>query len=270
MTGGGRWLRTIAGGLLILWSVAPLVPLGIWSFARGWRFPDVVPRTLTLDAWRFALSDASGVLGSLWISVVISALVTGLALIIGLPAGRALGLNRFRGKAMVQAAVLAPLILPGIVIALGLHGVFLRMGLTNSVAGVVLVHLVPTLPYMILVMAGVFARYDPAHEQQARSLGATALQTLWHVTLPAILPGILVASLFTFLISWSQFVLTLMIGGGRVTTLPLLLYGFATAGRNDLTGAIAIIYILPGILAVLATVRHVSGRSAAIAHAGRA
>jgi putative spermidine/putrescine transport system permease protein len=270
MTRQGHLFRTIAVGLLVLWSLAPLVPLVIWSFARGWRFPEVLPTTLTLDAWRFALSDASGVLGSLGLSLAVSAMVTALALMIGLPAGRALRLRQFRGKAIVEAIVLAPLILPGIVIALGLHGVFLRLGLTNSVAGVVLVHLVPTLPYMILVMAGVFARYDPAFEDQARSLGASPRQTLWHVTLPAVLPGILVGSLFTFLISWSQFILTLMIGGGRVTTLPLLLFGFATSGRNDLTGAIAVIYVLPGIIAVLVTARHVSGRPAAIAHAGRA
>jgi putative spermidine/putrescine transport system permease protein len=111
-------------------------------------------------------------------------------------------------------------------------------------------------------MAGIFSNYDVAFEEQARSLGASGIKTFWYVTLPAILPGIIVGGLFAFLISWSQYILTLLIGGGRVVTLPLLLFNFATSGRNDITGAIAMIYILPGILILVLTARHLSGRSA--------
>jgi putative spermidine/putrescine transport system permease protein len=141
----------------------------------------------------------------------------------------------------------------------GLHGVFIGLGLTGTIWGVILVHLIPALPYMILVLAGVFANFDPAFEIQARSLGATPAQVFWHVTLPAILPGLLVAMLLVFLVSWSQYLLTLMIGGGRVVTLPMLLFNFATSGRNDIAGAIALIYILPSILLLGATARRVTG-----------
>ncbi len=270
MTLAGRTFRRVTIWGLALWSVLPLVPLVIWSFARGWRFPDILPADTSLSAWRFAWSDASGVLASLGLTAGIAAATTLAALVIGLPAARVLGMHDFRGKLLVQTLFLVPVLVPGIAIALGLHGVFLVLGLTNSIFGVVLVHLVPALPYMILILAGVFAAHDADFEDQARSLGASALQTLWHVTLPAILPGIVVACLFTFLISWSQFLLTLMIGGGRVVTMPLLLFGFATSGRNDLTGAIALIYILPGIVILLATSRFLSGRPAAIAGLGRA
>jgi putative spermidine/putrescine transport system permease protein len=125
--------------------------------------------------------------------------------------------------------------------------------------------LIPTLPYMTLVMAGVFANYDPAYEAQAQSLGASRAQVFRHITLPAILPGIITGALFAFLVSWSQYLLTLVIGGGRVQTLPLLLFTFATSGRNDVTGAIALIYILPGLLIIALTARHLTGRSPALA-----
>ena len=65
--------------------------------------------------------------------------------------------------------------------------------------------------------------------------------------------------LLVFLVSWSQYLLTLMIGGGRVVTLPMLLFNFATSGRNDIAGAIALIYILPSILLLGATARRVTG-----------
>lgn len=261
--------RALTGVFLIVWLVLPLIPLAIWSFARGWYFPDILPQVWTLSAWDYALSDASGVLGSLWLTIGIALAATGLSILVGVPAGRALGLYRFRGKEVIELLILAPVIVPGIAVVLGIHSVFISIGLTNTVTGVVLVHLIPTLPYMILVMSGIFANFDPSFEAQARSLGAGPVQTFWYVTLPAILPGIIVGGLFAFLVSWSQYILTLMIGGGRVVTLPLLLFNFATSGRNDITGAIGIIYILPGILILILTARHLSGRSGAVGGFGR-
>lgn len=259
----------MTGAFLVVWLVLPLLPLAIWSFARGWFFPDLLPRVWTLSAWRFALSDGSGVLGSLGLTIWVALAATGLSILVGVPAGRALGLYRFRGKELVELVILAPVIVPGIAVILGIHSVFINLGLTNTVTGVVLVHLIPTLPYMVLVMSGIFANFDPSFEAQARSLGAGPVQTFWYVTLPAILPGIIVGGLFAFLVSWSQYILTLMIGGGRVVTLPLLLFNFATSGRNDITGAIGMIYILPGILILVLTARHLSGRSGAVGGFGR-
>lgn len=258
----GGTFHYIAAIFLISWLVLPLIPLAIWSFAHGWFYPDLLPAQWTLKAWKYALSDTAGVLDSLLLSVWISLVATILSVIIGYPAGRALGMYRFRGKAIVELIILAPMIVPGIAISLGLHSVFISIGLNNTVTGVILVHLVPTLPYMIFVMSGVFSNYDPVFEAQARTLGASPMQVFFYVTLPTIMPGLVVGSLFAFLVSWSQYILTLIIGGGRVVTLPLLLYNFATSGRNDITGAIGMIYIVPGVLILLISSRFLSGRSA--------
>jgi len=264
-----RGVRVLSGAVLVIWLVLPLIPLAIWSFAFGWRYPDLLPTSWTLSAWEYALSDTSGVLESLGLTIGISLAATALSILVGVPAGRALGLYRFRGKEAVELIILAPIIVPGIAVALGLHTVFISLGLTNSVPGVILVHLIPTLPYMTLVMSGIFANYDPAFEQQARSLGAGPIQTFRLVTLPAILPGIMVGGLFAFLVSWAQYILTLLIGGGRVVTLPLLLFNFAASGRNDITGAIGMIYVLPSILVLVFTARQLSGRSGAVGGFGR-
>jgi putative spermidine/putrescine transport system permease protein len=262
-------MLVLSGVVLVVWLVLPLVPLLIWSFARGWRFPDLLPQQWSLQAWEFALSERSGVLESLGVTVLVAVIATLLSILVGVPAGRALGLHKFRGKGLVELMILAPVIVPGIAVALGLHSVFIQFGLTNTLTGVVLVHLIPTLPYMTLVMAGVFANFDPAFEAQARSLGASPWQVFRHVTLPAIMPGIVAGGLFAFLVSWSQYVLTLLIGGGRVITLPLLLFNFVSSGRNDITGAIGIVYIVPGILILLFTARHLSGSNAAAGGLGR-
>lgn len=262
-------LRVLTGIVLITWLVLPLLPLAIWSFAKGWYFPDILPKRWTLNAWDYTFSDTAGVLDSLWITIWISLAATGLSVLIGVPAGRALGMYKFKGKELVELMILAPVIVPGIAVVLGIHSIFIFWGLNNTITGVVLVHLIPTLPYMTLVMSGIFANYDPAYEDQARSLGASPLKTFWYITLPAIMPGIIVGGLFAFLVSWSQYILTLLIGGGRIITLPLLLFNFATSGRNDITGAIGMIYILPGIIILLLTAKHLSGRSGAVGGFGQ-
>lgn len=256
---------TLAGASLAVWLVLPLVPLAIWSVAHGWRFPALLPGRWSGEAWAYALSSSSGVLQSLGVTLLVATCTTALAALIGVPAGRALALARFRGRSLLLVLVLAPAMFPGMAMALGLHGMFLRLGLTGTVGGVVLAHLIPVLPYMTLVMAAVFSRFDTGAEDQARSLGATPWQVARHVTLPAILPGLLTGALFAFLVSWSQYLLTLSIGAGRVQTLPLTLFSFASAGRNDITGAVAVIYVLPGLIVIALTARHLTGRNAALA-----
>tara|TARA_R110001599_G_scaffold16037_4_gene65955 strand:- start:2398 stop:3249 length:852 start_codon:yes stop_codon:yes gene_type:complete len=255
---GLAWLSL---ALLISWLILPLIPLALWSVSRSWFFPDILPSSYSLRAWNYVFSTTSEVLPALGQTALIALGATCISVVIGIPAGRALGLYQFRGKAIIEILILAPMIVPGIAVALGLHVVFLKLGLAGSAIGVMIVHLIPTLPYMALVMSGVFSNYDPDAEAQARSLGAGPFQTFYYVTLPAILPGLLIGSLFTFLVSWSQYILTLLIGGGRVVTLPLLLFNFASAGRNDITGAISMIYILPGVLLLLVAARHLTGRN---------
>ena len=159
--------------------------------------------------------------------------------------------------------------MPVLSVAMGIHVAFIRYGLADTLPGVILVHLVPVTPYMVLIMSSVFANYNPDYEGQARTLGATAGQTFRHVTLPAILPGVLVGSLFAFIISWSQYLLTLLIGGGRVVTLPILLFSFANSGDNALTAALSLIFIAPALLFLLLTARYLTGKEATIGGFGR-
>lgn len=236
--------------------------MAIWSFAHQWFFPDLLPTTWSLRAWAYALSDTAGVLDSLGVTLLIAVCTTMLSLIVGIPAGRAIGLFAFRGKTWIELLLLAPVVVPGIAVVFGIHSIFIAMGLNNTVTGVILVHLIPTLPYTVLVVAGVFANYDISIEHQARTLGATPWQVVWHVMLPTILPGVIVGALFAFLVSWSQYLLTLMIGGGKVVTLPLLLFNFASAGRNDVTGALSLLYLMPGVIIILLTSRLLSDTEA--------
>ncbi len=259
-----RWVG-IAG--LLAFLVAPMVPLFIWSISFRWFYPDILPSEYSIRAWEAVISPTNNVLGATWDTTLIALMVTILSVLFGVPAGRALGLYNFRGKRIVEIMILAPIIVPGLAVVLGIDTMFIRYGLSGSLFGVALVHLVPTLPYMTLVMSGVFSNYDVDYELQARSLGAGRWSTQRYVTLPAVFPGVVVGALFTFLISWSQYVLTLLIGDGQVETLPILLFNFARS-EPAIAGALSVVFVLPGILVLLLSSKYLSGDSAAVGGIG--
>jgi len=262
----GRYVLVIVMCTLLL---VPFVPLIFWSVSHRWFFPTIIPDQLSDRAWSYLLSERSQVLEGLTTSLTIALCVAVLAAAIGLSGGRALGLYRFRGKRVVELVLLAPVIVPAIAVAMGIQVLFIRYSLADTIPGVVLVHLVPTIPYVVLVMGAVFANYDVSYEEQARVLGANPLRVFLHVTLPAVLPGLIVAAFFAFLISWSEYIMTVLIGGGQVVTLPLLLFSFVGSDPS-VAAALSLFFIAPAIVLMVLTSRYLSGDQAAVGGIGRA
>lgn len=251
----GAMAAALIGALVLL----PLVPLVLWSVAAKWFPPDLLPQEWGLRGYRALLGGGSTRV--LWDSVSVAAAVTGLAVLLAYPAGRSLGLSRHRAKQVVQAALLLPALLPSMATALGLHVRFIHLGLADTRTGVILAHLVPALPYAVIAMAAGFARYDARFEEAARNLGAGRGRVLLTVTLPNVAPTVITAGLFAFLISWSQYTLTLVVGGGIVVTLPILLYSTVSGGDLHLTAAACIVFIAPVLLLLPLTSRALSGTS---------
>lgn len=252
-------VRPVGLGLVLLGLLLPLFPLLLWAATRSWRFPALLPTEYGGRAFGSLDDPGTDVVPAMLTSLTIAVTVSLIAATIGLCAGRALGLYRFRGKRLVQFLVLAPVIVPPFAVVLGVQVIFIRYGLADTIPGVVLVQLVPTIPYVTLVMASVYANYDIAFEEQARVLGAGPVRVLLTVTLPQVFPGLVVAALFAFLISWSEYVLTLLIGGGSIETLPLLLFSSLAGGDTPTTAALALVIVAPPMLLLLLTSRFLSG-----------
>jgi putative spermidine/putrescine transport system permease protein len=265
----GRRLRDGIGvNALIIAIAIPLVPVILWSLSGSWFFPAVVPTTLSSRAWAFVLSPDTKVISAFLTSVTISSIVAVIAGLIGLSAGRALGLHSFRGKRLVYFLVLAPEIVPPLTVAMGNQVAFIKLGLADTILGVILVQLVPTIPYVTLVMSAVYSNYDLNYEHQARVLGASPLRAFWHVTLPAIFPGLVVAALFGFLISWSEYIMTLLIGGGVVQTLPLMLFSFAGSDLG-IASALCVLCVIPAVVILIVSSRYLSGDKTTLGGFGR-
>ena len=248
--------------LCILVSVIlPFLPLLLWSIAEKWFYPALLPQAFDTRAWSYVFTTAgSQILNGLFTSFNLALVTTVISLLLGIPAGRALGLYDFPGKKMAMLFLTLPIIVPPLSVSMGLHLWFIQLELAETFIGVVLIHLTFCLPYTIFVIRGVFSDYTPDFEEQARSLGASPARVIFQVIFPMIFPGIIVAALFSFLISWSQYLSTLIIGGGKLLTLPILLFSLMGSGDRPVASAVSLVFILPVFLALMGSA-HYLGRT---------
>lgn len=245
-----------AGLLIVTMLVAlPFVPLFLWAFAGEWRFPHLVPTEWSPRGISYLIEPGGRVLGATLNSLLIAVSVALASVVIGIPAGMALGGYEWRFKGLVIFFILLPILVPPLASTMGIHLTFIRLGLADTILGVFLVHLVPTVPYTAIIMTSIFAERTGGLEEAARTLGASPWQAFRYVTLPEVAPGVAVAGLFAFLISWGQYILTLLIGGGNVVTLPMLLFSAASGNDPVVTSALAIIFALPAVLALVVALR---------------
>jgi len=131
---------------------------------------------------------------------------------------------------------------------MGIQIVLVRMGLSDTLAGLVLVHLVMALPYCILVMTDITHAVGDRYEEQAAVLGASPLRAFWLVSLPSLLPGILSSLSMGFILSYSQYFTTLLAGGGRIRTIATVLVPYIQSGDRPLAAAYSAAYVMSALL----------------------
>ncbi|WP_323764498.1 ABC transporter permease [Marinovum sp.] len=256
------YLLIIAGFIL-----GPFIPLIIQSFAFRWAWPDLLPSTWWLEqrdtamvplAWDYVLSPYSRVWEATVNTVVIGTIVTVICLAICLPAARVLAREKFRGKSAFEFFLSLPLIVPEAAIGIALLMMFIRLGLAGSYVGIIIAHLIPTIPYMVRMLTAVYQGLGRDFEEQAMILGANRWQVLRLVTLPMLLPGVVAGALFTFLVSTNIFLLTFFLGQGQIVTLPTLLFSKIAGGTLDASAAgITLIVTLPGIILLIISERFI-------------
>ncbi len=234
--------------LALLWLVVPLSPMLVWAGAERWSFPDPVPRTWGTSGWREATS--AGLPHALLRSMALGLAVAVIATPLGVMTGRVLGWRLTGRPRLVIGLLLVPLVLPPFAVAMGLDVVLIRVGLPELVSVVVLLAVV-AIPYTAYTAMTGFARTPPELEAQARALGATGRQARLRVVLPAVRGSILVAALLAFLVGWSDYVVTLLVGGGQLVTAPVLLGAAASGSGNDaMVAVMALATLLPPVLLV--------------------
>lgn len=226
----------------VLCILLPAAVLVLWSAAARWSWPSLLPERWSARTVRellFGSQDLWRLLGS---SMSLGSGAAGLSTLIGLLTARAVSLYDFPGKGLVRFAGLLPLLIPGTVFATGIHLVLLRLGLADTAAGVLLVHVMTALPYSIAILTDVTAALGGALEEQAAVLGAGPVRAFFAISLPELMPGVLSSLSMAFILSYSQYFTTLIVGGGRVKTLALVMVPYIQGGDRSLASVYALAF----------------------------
>jgi putative spermidine/putrescine transport system permease protein len=223
--------------------VVPLMFLFVQSFAFGWRWPDLFPPRFDLRGWEVLFRDPH-LVPALWTTALVGGVVVLLNLVLAMPAGKALAHFTFPGKAFLESILLMPILIPSLAVAMGIHFTMIKMGLAGTWWGVVFVHLIPTLPYSVRIFRAGFERMGRQWAEQAKSLGATNWMIFRMISIPFLLPSIRGAIILSFVISLSQYLLTMLIGGGSVVTLAMIYYPYIYSGDYAVVASFSMIFAL--------------------------
>jgi spermidine/putrescine transport system permease protein len=226
--------------LVVVFLYAPILVLLVFSFNNS-ELPSFPLSGFTLH-WYHEFIDNSELRASLQTSAIIAAISSIGAVFLGTLASIALARRRFRGKAVMSAFLLSPLVIPFVVFGISLLLLFHQLGIPRSIVTVVIGHIVISLPYAILVLVPRLQQIDSSLEEAAHDLGASHLRTFRSITLPLILPAILSAFLIAFTTSFDEYAVASFVVGTRVT-FPIYLYS-ALRFPNQLPQVIAVAVVV--------------------------
>ena len=222
-------------GLVFLWLVAPTLVIIPMSFNenKSLAFP---PAGFSLQ-WYANLFQSDDWMRATWQSVQIATAVALLSTVLGTLA--ALGLARMNRRiaGWLKAFLLAPIIVPVVVIAIGIYAVFLDMGLVGSFSGFILAHTMLAVPFVVVTVSANLDVFDARLLTAAQSLGAGPVRAFRTVTLPLIAPGVVSGALFAFVTSFDELVISLFLNSPYVKPLAVQIYSSITRDSDPTVAA---------------------------------
>ena len=204
--------------LILLFLVLPIGIVFPLSFSSG-TYLSFPPPGFSLR-WYAAFFASSEWTHAALVSIQVAVPVTLLSLLLGTPAAIGLARGDFRGKRLVNALVLSPLIVPGIIVAIGCYFVYAQYGLIGSPIALILGHTCLAVPFVVINVSSALGGVDPRLQQAAANLGAAPLAAFRQVTLPLIAPGMFAGAVFAFITSFDELLVSLFLSGTGAVTLP--------------------------------------------------
>ena len=230
--------------IYLLCVLVPLAVIFVWAFTGLWPWPDLVPQEFSnrgITEIFVSQKDLGFVLAQ---SVLIAIMVAILSTVIAALAARALVHHSFVGREAFRFLTVLPFLIPTTVFAMGVQVAFIRAGLAYTVPGVIMAHCIVALPYATIIMTDITKAAGNRLEQQARCSGAGHLRTLTHVQIPLLLPGLMSALSMSYIISFSQYFLTLLVGGGTVKTFAVVMFPYLASSDRTIASAYGVVFLV--------------------------
>lgn len=243
---GTVWtLRALALALMLL-------PIGLVIFLSfGKEAYTVIPPRAYSIRWYENVFTQREFVDGFWVSLRVALTVTPISIIAGTAAAYGLWRSGSRMAEIIAGLLYSPIMLPLVVTGLALLVLFSRLGWFNSFLNIVIGHVIITFPYSVRAVLAVLGRYDRQLDAAAANLGAGFWQTLWHVTLPLIRPGLFAGGLFAFVMSFDDFAVTIFLIDPHTRTLPVVIYQYMEFNLDPTVSAVSALLIAAAIAGTL-------------------
>lgn len=204
------------------------------------RFP---PSGFSLRWYQAYLSDPEWILATIF-SLKIAVLTTFSATVLGTMAALAIVRGNLPARETINALMLAPLVVPHIVLAIAIYLQFGSLGLNGTTLGFVSAHTALAAPYVVIIVAAALTRVDPALEMAALNLGASRLRTFLEVTMPLVAPAVFAGAIFAFLASFDETIVSFFISGVENKTLTRKLFEDIDFNLSPVIAAVSTLIVI--------------------------
>lgn len=246
-------------GAVYAFLLLPLVIVVLASFNAG-EYLTFPPQGFSLR-WYAAFLQSGPFMDSLLFSLELALVAMAISTVLGTCS--ALYVVRYGGtwRNPLRLLITAPLLLPEVLTAITLLFFFYNIGLGKTVGGLVIGHVLITLPFVFLTVSSALYNFDDTLEEAARGLGAGRLATFRRITLPLIKPGVISGALLAFIISFDLFAVSLLLKDIGRSTLPIQLFDYVKWNFDPTAAAVATASMAITLVAILLADRLVGLKS---------
>jgi putative spermidine/putrescine transport system permease protein len=245
--------RLLRGTVVILIAVFLLAPLAVvviisFSAAPFLQFP---PPGFSLR-WYDVLFSSPQWMHSLWVSVQLLVPSSIMAVILGTAASLALVRGRVPGATFITACLMLPIIMPGMITATALFGIYRGLGLNGTLTGLIIAHTVLHIPYVVATVSSALRVQDAQLEAAAATLGAPPWATFRHVTLPLVMPAVASSLLVAMILSFDELIVSLFVSSARVRPVAVQMWSNLLGDFDPTIAAIATVCFVFALLVLVA------------------
>lgn len=246
--------------VMLLFFFFPMVNLFIDAFRDGAFSDKYLPEKFSLKWFTYVL-ERPGILDSFVMSFVVAFVTTLASMAICIPAAYAFARLDFVGKRLCYFSFLLSNAFPRIGLYVSIGVMFYKFNLMGTFVGVIIIHVLNSLMLMIWISSSAFKNVHKEQEEAARDVGASSLRTFFIITLPLAWPGIMVASLFTFLGSMEEGAGTLLVGLPNIKTLPVEMYSVIFDYPGTAGAALALMLLVPILVILIVAMKLLGSKS---------
>ena len=222
--GKKKFLEFILLAVFMLFFYGPLMYMCITAFGNVYEVPNIFPTEWGFKWWNFVFSQKS-LVSSIVQSLTIAVITTVCSMVLCIPAAYSLARFRFPGRKVFMLSFLLTNAFPKLGIYTSIGILFYKYNLMGTLLGVVIIHMINSMMFMVWLPCSAFQAVHKQQEEAARDVGAGPIRTFFQVSFPMAMPGIMVATLYTFLGSMEEAQGTLLVGLARIKTMPVEMYG---------------------------------------------